>query len=351
MTSNALRNVQALRGYKQKPGFVANAAAGANWAQRDATIFASSDQGLIQIAGFVSTANGPVSPAESIGVGGFLINSKAAAKGWALYADIQHENGAGSSYGLEVAAKNKGSNLTDTAYVSAGGVYGVWLDAGGDTSYGGSSANPSNAAIKILANSNTWNTGIIFDAVGITGTDGTTGTGTAIAMAKGHAVTWRAPSNNAGFTIRSDVATAANDMSLIAADSSLSVLGTGGVSVAAFSHTASAVNYLFLKNATTGNWPTLQSQGTDANSYVLIKGKGTSGVQLVDGGGTVRVQVNTNGVGFNGSAPIAPSAGWGTPTGGGAIANFPGSACTLAQVGQAVSQLLLHLKSRGDIGA
>lgn len=41
------------------------------------------------------------------------------------------------------------------------------------------------------------------------------------------------------------------------------------------------------------------------------------------------------------------SAGWGTPTNASAVNNFPGSAATLAQCGQALGELILVLKAAG----
>lgn len=50
-----------------------------------------------------------------------------------------------------------------------------------------------------------------------------------------------------------------------------------------------------------------------------------------------------------GCPPFSKSNGWGTPTGGGVIANFPGATATLAQTSQTVAQILLALKSLGLI--
>jgi hypothetical protein len=55
--------------------------------------------------------------------------------------------------------------------------------------------------------------------------------------------------------------------------------------------------------------------------------------------------------GFAGNAAPAQSTGWGTPTNGGVFINFPGSTATLAQTGQAVSQLIIALKALGVLGA
>jgi len=56
-------------------------------------------------------------------------------------------------------------------------------------------------------------------------------------------------------------------------------------------------------------------------------------------------------IGVNGNAPPAQSTGWGTPTGGAVIANFPGATATILQTSEALSQVLTVLKSLGFLGA
>jgi hypothetical protein len=53
----------------------------------------------------------------------------------------------------------------------------------------------------------------------------------------------------------------------------------------------------------------------------------------------------------NGNSPAAQSTGWGTPTNGAVINNFNASTATSTQVAQAVSELLLVLKSSGILGS
>jgi hypothetical protein len=60
---------------------------------------------------------------------------------------------------------------------------------------------------------------------------------------------------------------------------------TGGGTQTVVSNTASAVNYLGLTGAATGNAPTISAQGSDANVNLVLTGKGTGVVAL--GGSTV----------------------------------------------------------------
>lgn len=58
----------------------------------------------------------------------------------------------------------------------------------------------------------------------------------------------------------------------------------------------------------------------------------------------------TLGIGVNGNTAPAQVTGFGTPTGTGVIANFPGATATLAQATQAIAQLIADLKAIGFYG-
>jgi hypothetical protein len=55
-------------------------------------------------------------------------------------------------------------------------------------------------------------------------------------------------------------------------------------------HTTSAVNYVQVTGAATGNAPTIQAQGSDANVELRIVGKGTGGVALMDSAGLTAIR-------------------------------------------------------------
>jgi hypothetical protein len=54
---------------------------------------------------------------------------------------------------------------------------------------------------------------------------------------------------------------------------------------------------------------------------------------------------------MNGQTPYAGSAGWGTPTGTGVIASFPGASATLVQCSQAIATIIAILKNFGVMQA
>jgi len=78
------------------------------------------------------------------------------------------------------------------------------------------------------------------------------------------------------------------------------------------------------------------------------------GLQLTDGGGiTWSINKNTNAITatVNGASTWPINTGWGTPTGNGILANFPGASATLAQATEVIAELIAVLKSAGMIGA
>jgi len=270
-------------------GVIPDSTTGANWAVRDASILGLTDKGRMPLVGFASNLNMDTTvgePTETIGVAGFCIQTKADRGGWAGYLDLQIEStGTKGGLGLEIAIKNKSATTNDvTPYFSPSNtIAAIWLPAGGDTSYGGSPINDNDVGLLFGSSASSgrkWRKGIVFYAGSITGTDGTTGTGNAIEMAKGHVVLWRAPGNNAGFTLYSQVATAGQDVQLIAQDNAFSFLSGGSKNLLNLSGNASAVNYIQIGSAATGSTPFVKALGTDTNIDLRLLPQGTGVVRF-----------------------------------------------------------------------
>lgn len=295
-------------------GFVPTSTEGANWAPRDSTVFVAQDFGLMAITGLVSNENMDLSggqPTESIAVSAFAINKQATRTVWGSYVDVQHHSGV-ASYGTEYAMKNLGADKTDTPYFTDGGVYGVWYAGGGDPSYGGAAANPSNTAIKIGRNASggtTWNKGIVFVSDGLTGSDGSSGTATAIEMGYGQKIAWRAPGNYAGFEINCQVSGSGLNSSMFVGDSVIRFRGTTSLNLLELAHQSSSVNYLQIMNRATGSAPRITAIGGDADVDVEVVGRGSKGVRLIDGAGIAQIRVNTTGIGFFNTTPAARPTG------------------------------------------
>lgn len=287
-------------------GFLSTSAAGANWAPRDSFLFSGTDIGLMAVTGFASNNNMDMSgpPTETIGVSGFVIGKKAGRSAWALYADVQFEDGV-SGYGIEIAIKNKsGVNSNATPYYAVGGAVGIWMPAGGDATYGGAPNAPNNWAIALGSSASTgqtWNKGIIFFKDSLTGSDGTTGTATAIEMAKGHSIVWR-NSGGTALTIRSDSTSGANDIFLLTTNSTFTVAGLGETKIMDFVHSAGAVNYMRVQNVTSGNLVLFETKsGIDPNVGLQFRVQGTHHVRFQSQGSGLYDEFRVGGVN---SAPV-----------------------------------------------
>lgn len=182
---------------------------GAAWLMRGATLGAlTPDSGGLFGGIFGSRASSAEFTAggASIGLGGICWQNSSTVIGWAGYFEATREAGAQTAFGLELAIKNKGDNVIRTPYNRAfGGTVGIWFAGGGDASYAGAPANPCNTALAIGKNAQTWNKGIVFDADGLTGSDGVTGNATAIDLARGHTIRWMASNTDIAVEVRSEI--------------------------------------------------------------------------------------------------------------------------------------------------
>jgi hypothetical protein len=235
-----------------------------------------------------------------------VIQDKLGGKAWGYIAEIQHDV-SGSSIGIEFAAKNaSGINGTMTPYLGAAGVFGAWFAGGGDDAFGGAPTDPSNAAIVILKNAHTWNTGIVFKSDAITGNDGTaaaTGNVPAIRLGRRQMIQWDEPTTGqrAAFI---NCAITNSDSRMLAEFTNGAFTIKGGLNnnaVASFANTnVDAVNSLSISNNVSGAAPFMSTAGADANIDLRLLPKGS---------GVVRFGTWTDLGGGNGYIPIKDSAG------------------------------------------
>lgn len=163
---------------------------GAQWIPRDAQFMSMSTVGGTAVGAGTRASDGDsvTTPPSPIGVSSVAINDSTVDHGaWAFYGEVQNEPTIGVNnpvFGMELDCKNKTSinPLTDP-YSFKQGCYGLALGAGGDQTYGGASINPSNTAIFINKNSNTWNAGIVFSSTSLSDYH-------AINFALPHRLTW-----------------------------------------------------------------------------------------------------------------------------------------------------------------
>lgn len=274
----------------------------ASWAARDADLAVMSQVGGQAIVGMSKVSLGQsISPAvASIGGAFFSINDGSInLPAWAIYGDVQFDNTVAGTktWVAELVGKNRsGRNGISTPYSEAEGVTGIALRAGGDGSYGGQPTNPANTGIWIGKGTGnagnytnySWNKGIAFDAKAVTGTDGVTGTGTAIELARGHVIAWKGPSSITGANLYSTVDASSQDVTLKFQNNIIGLMGTGETQIANFVHTASAVNRFDFSNGATGVAPKWACAGSDTDIDCQVSPKG-AGVFRINSG----IKINT----------------------------------------------------------
>ncbi|PDQ19892.1 hypothetical protein CN311_17180 [Mesorhizobium sanjuanii] len=116
-------------------------------------------------------------------------------------------------------------------------------------------------------------------------------------------------------------------------------------------HVASAVNWVSLKGAVTTDHPIVQPGGSDANPSMIVQGKGTGGVKINDGAAATKFEVNTTGIGFFGTTPVAAKTGWGVPTGTFTRTTYVTSTVTLPQLAERVAALIQDFHQTAGYGA
>ncbi len=261
----------------------------AYWIERGAQLLSISSYGQFGCVGASRTSDQDLHNhgTAAIGVVGLANNDRTSGAGiaWAGYFEANRQSsvpsGQGTTFGTEVAVKNKGNDVINNPYnkMPGGSTIGDWFAAGGDESYNGTPANPSTCAILIGKNSTTWNKGIVFDAVGITGTDGVNGTGVAISMAKGHVLQWQVAGGLEGASIYSDVNSNSQRSGLILKNNQIWVTVAGQIT-GTIEKGSGTASYLRMISSATGGAAQIQVSSTDTNSDLLLVPQGTGTVRF-----------------------------------------------------------------------
>jgi len=233
------------------------------------------------VLGGIQTLNFTSAATSALGVFGFAVanNPTYAANVWGGYFEAHKETLTGSAVGVEIDVKDAGTttaaasrpylqSLTVGLQIGAG----AGLDPEGQHNIG--------AAIQIVPNPKQFRTGIVFLGDSLEGTDGTTGIGTALAMAPYHAMSWFNDSEQVVARIRGTNTASATKTELLFASGGVSFLGDAGQTLAAINHVASSVNYISLVPATTLAMPYVGATGSDTNIDLRLLPKGTGVVRF-----------------------------------------------------------------------
>jgi hypothetical protein len=257
------------------------------WMERGATTLSVSDYG--EFGGLFAARSSDKSKSgyygdATIGVAGVATNDDTSGTTqlvWAGYFEANRDAGADTSYGIELAIKNKGSDIVNYPNLKfpGGSTIGIWLAGGGDASYYGAPANPSTCAILIGRNSSTWNKGIVFTSDGITGTDGVTGVGTAIAMARGHVIGWYNNTNSECANIFSTADDVTKRVGIQFANDVVYFTNAGSFGLE-IDFSSGADNYMQFSSESTSNSPVIVSKGLDTNIDLRFQAKGNGHIRF-----------------------------------------------------------------------
>jgi hypothetical protein len=232
------------------------------------------------------TAGRPSSGSQVIAATGMGVNNantgQAANAAWGAYLEAFRDttaDGNGGAYGLEIDTMNFTSStpVTDPYAQANDQTIGIQLASGGGfpgTLYG------TTAGINFQNNNAKFDIGVVFGSTSLTGSDGTSGTGIALALAKGHSFQWYGPGSVKTSSIAAYGTTTAAGVKQQFSDNLVQWLNASTVPLLNVAGAASAVNYVQTSNAATGVAPTLAALGSDTNIQLALSGKGTGGVVL-----------------------------------------------------------------------
>lgn len=181
------------------------------------------------------------------------------------------------TYGVEIDTRTLKDSVVPNPF-RIGDVIALQLASGAEWGAGGQF--DASAAIQIAANPMQFKRGIVFGATAIDGTDGVTGTGEAMSLAKGHFFRWHAGVSTQTSYFMCTTSTTAAGVGLNMGDNQFQVLAaqTGGLQFA-FVTSTSAVNYFAFYSAAAGSALRILAGGSDTNIDVSIEPKGSGHIR------------------------------------------------------------------------
>jgi len=227
-------------------------------------------------------------------------NQNDGAGAWAAYTEAVRGPYGGTIYGEEMSVRNAGTDVTNDPYdrFPSGSTVGYWIVAGGDnTGTPTLTINPTTCAVLIGNLESTWNAGIVFTDTSITGTDGVTGSGEAIKLAKGHVIAQYRGPNSQGSTLLFNVTNNNQRVGQAFVDGLVRFTGVGGtmgtIENGAGAGVASANHLRMIANAAGTTNAELRSGGSDTDVDLRLNTKGAGEIDLQVGNTTYATVGNT----------------------------------------------------------
>ena len=246
----------------------------------NAQVAVFSDIGQCAILGAARTSDSGL--ADSLGcIGGQFwgINDNATQVQtvYAAYLEVRRAPGAGRTHGFEVDVINFGDAVGVQPYdmFQQGLTAGAWIASGGELS-----TTKASVAIAIMNNGSTWDKGIVFHSTSLEGTDGITGFGVAMEMAKNQGLRWMFGSGSVGATISSSVSTAATTQNINFSDGGLLYRNVNDKAMFQVGVSNNYVNGIGMTPGSVGTGPTISAQGDDLNIDLRLATKGTGMLDL-----------------------------------------------------------------------
>jgi hypothetical protein len=202
---------------------------------------------------------------------------------WGLYSTVLRNSTVnGPTHGMEIDVANIGATipLYPNAIFSPGQNEGIWLCTGGETT-NNSPVGTASCALAIVQNdSQTTKTakfdkGIIFHSQAISGTDGSTGFGIAIALSKNHDISWFNSINQIVGRIRSAGSNSALGQSVTFSDYGLLIEDiTSGNALFQVQPVSNPVNRVVVTPSPVGAPVQISSNGVDTDVDILFSPRG-----------------------------------------------------------------------------
>jgi len=218
-----------------------------------------------------------------IGLQGWSYNNNTTAvqTTYAGYFESRRLAGAGNTHCIEFDIVNMGTVATVQPYAMfpAGLTPGLWAASGGEVS-----ANAASCAMAIVNNGASFDKGIVFHATSVNGTDGVTGSGVAIELAKGHNIRQLFTGGNTGSYISFDVSNAAASQGLIFSDVGTLFRNSSAqtiFSIAMGSTNANGIQVVGGDAASTAN-VFLNALGSSTNIDLTLTPKGSGRINFAD---------------------------------------------------------------------
>lgn len=225
----------------------------------------------------------------AIGMASFVHQDKptGTAGVWNFYGTALREAGtSGPTHCMELDIANMGTPVIADPYIPnpAGLTNGIRICTGGETL----GAGVATYALGIIQNdagqpaTASFDKGIVFHATSIRGTDGVTGTGTAIAFAKGHTISWYDAGHHEIAYVYSYCDAPAQGNGIIFTNNGMNVVSTvDGSTQFQATAAANAANFIQTQAAPNGGAPQLTVSGVGTNCDLKIGPRGTGLLHFV----------------------------------------------------------------------